>query len=53
MEALASTVERGAEAVKDALSDSGIEYSMHWAKLGDLNKAKVTEDFGPRGKSPP
>lgn len=43
--ALASTVEDGAKAVRKAL-DGKIEYSMHWAKLGELNAAKVAADFG-------
>ena len=44
---LASTLERGADAVREALKDAGIPFSMHWAKLGNLDGKKVQQDFGP------
>lgn len=46
---LEGTLERGALAVRAALEDAGIPYSMHWAKLGRLDKAKVQADFGHPG----
>lgn len=36
----------GARRVRKALSDARIEYSMHWAKLGELDGDKVVADFG-------
>jgi hypothetical protein len=47
---LAPTVETGARAVREALGREKIDYSMHWAKLGELDPAKVDADFG--GSSP-
>ncbi|WP_423603736.1 hypothetical protein [Sphingomonas sp. MS122] len=44
--ALCGTLEKGALAVRGALDAAGIPYSMHWAKLGQLDKAKVYADFG-------
>lgn len=44
--ALAGTLEKGALAVRAALELETIPYSMHWAKLGQLDKAKVLADFG-------
>ncbi|MCW4461019.1 hypothetical protein OK349_04815 [Sphingomonas sp. BT-65] len=44
--ALEQTLEKGALAVRAALDAAGIPYSMHWAKLGELDKAKVYADFG-------
>ncbi|WP_343519692.1 hypothetical protein [Sphingomonas sp.] len=44
--ALCVTLEKGAAAVRGALDAANIPYSMHWAKLGDLDKAKVYADFG-------
>lgn len=46
---LAGTLEKGALAVRAALEQAGIPYSMHWAKLGRLDKAKVQADFGHPG----
>jgi len=43
---LEQTVPRGAAAVRRALEAEGVPYSMHWAKLGDLDRAKVHADFG-------
>jgi hypothetical protein len=43
---LAETLPAGAAAVRAALEDASIPYSMHWAKLGDLDRAKVYADFG-------
>ncbi len=45
LDKLATTLERGAMAVRAALDSGSIEYSMHWAKLGNLDKAKVLSDF--------
>lgn len=44
--ALCTTLQKGAWAVRNALDAAKIPYSMHWAKLGDLDKAKVQADFG-------
>ena len=52
LDLLASTVERGAEAVKSALAAADIDFSMHWAKLanvnskGELDAEKIKRDFG-------
>jgi hypothetical protein len=43
---LEQTVPRGAAAVRRALEAEGVPYSMHWAKLGGLDRAKVHADFG-------
>lgn len=43
---LATAVPRGAAAVRAALDGQRIPYSMHWAKLGDLDRAKVQADMG-------
>lgn len=43
---LEHTVPRGAAAVRRALEAEGVPYSMHWAKLGGLDRAKVHADFG-------
>ncbi|MCA1200129.1 FAD-binding protein [Sphingomonas sp. R647] len=43
---LAQTLEKGAIAVRQALEQQGTPFSMHWAKLGPLDKAKVHADFG-------
>jgi len=40
------TLPKGAAAVRRALDDAGIPYSLHWAKLGDLDRAKVYADYG-------
>jgi hypothetical protein len=45
---LKSTLPDGAALVRSALDAADIEYSMHWAKLGALDAAKVAADFGPR-----
>jgi hypothetical protein len=44
--ALGEVVPQGAKVVRDALDGAGIPYSMHWAKLGGLDAAKVARDFG-------
>lgn len=44
--ALRTVLERGAMAIRAALDAASIPYSMHWAKLGNLDKAKVLADFG-------
>lgn len=44
---MASAVRDGAMIVRDALETAGIDYSMHWAKLGELDAAKTERDFGP------
>lgn len=46
LRALSTTLEKGAIAVRAALERARIPCSMHWAKLGDLDKAKVQADFG-------
>lgn len=46
LDVLAGTLPRGAAAVRGALDSAGIRYSMHWAKLGDLDQAKVHADYG-------
>lgn len=45
---LKNTLPDGAARVRSALDAAKIDYSMHWAKLGALNAAKVAADFGPR-----
>jgi hypothetical protein len=45
--ALAPSVPLGARAGRGALA--GIPYSMHWAKLGDLDAAKVGADYDAAG----
>lgn len=44
--ALQNAVETGARRVRLQLDKHKIPYSMHWAKLGDLDRAKVRADFG-------
>jgi len=46
LDELAVTMPTGAAAVRDTLEAAGIPYSMHWAKLGDLDKDKVYADYG-------
>ena len=46
LDELAVTVRNGAATVRQALQATGIPYSMHWAKLGDLDKIKVYGDYG-------
>lgn len=43
---MAKTLPTGAAAVRRALDAAAIPYSMHWAKLGDLDRAKVYADYG-------
>jgi hypothetical protein len=43
---LSGTLKTGAAAIRTALDDAGIGYSMHWGKLGDLDQAKVYADYG-------
>ncbi|MDP5103852.1 MAG: hypothetical protein NWP98_07995 [Erythrobacter sp.] len=42
---LSGTLERGALAVRAALDAAQIDFSMHWAKLGKLDAAKVAADY--------
>lgn len=49
---LRDTLPEGAARVRRALDAAGIDYSMHWAKLGALDGAKVAADFGPRPGQP-
>ena len=42
---LSATLERGALAVRAALDAAKIDFSMHWAKLGQLDAAKVAADY--------
>jgi hypothetical protein len=42
---LSTTLEAGAMAVRRVLSAGGIDYSMHWAKLGNLDAVKVAADY--------
>jgi hypothetical protein len=44
---LETVVRNGAMLVRHVLDAKGIEYSMHWAKLGELDAAKIECDFGP------
>jgi len=46
LDELAVTVPTGAAMVRHALEAEGIPYSMHWAKLGGLDQAKVYADYG-------
>lgn len=46
LDVLAVTLPTGAARVRGALDGAGIRYSMHWAKLGDLDQAKVHADYG-------
>lgn len=39
----------GAKAVRAALDGNHISYSMHWGKLGELDRQKVYSDFGDPG----
>lgn len=43
---LMTVLPAGAAAVRTALSAVNIPYSMHWAKLGGLDRAKVYADYG-------
>ena len=36
----------GALRIRKALDGAGVEYGMHWAKLGQLDATKVAADFG-------
>ncbi|QDX26455.1 hypothetical protein FPZ54_10755 [Sphingomonas suaedae] len=38
----------GAMKIRTEFDLNGIDYSMHWAKLGQLDAPKVERDFGPR-----
>jgi hypothetical protein len=51
---LGQVIVKGASLVRQALEDAGVDYSMHWGKLGGLDKLKVQRDFGPANdpKSP-
>lgn len=49
---LRDTLPEGAALVRSALDAANIDYSMHWAKLGALDAAKVAADFGPRPGQP-
>lgn len=40
-------IKAGTQKLRDALDTNKIPYSMHWAKLGDLDSIKVAADFGP------
>ena len=42
---LGPTLSQGARMVRDALDNANVPYSMHWAKLGDLDRAKVLADY--------
>ena len=33
--------------VQEALTENGINFGMHWAKLGKLDRQKVAADYGP------
>ena len=51
---LGGAIETGARRIRECLDGENaagkkFEYSMHWAKLGDLDAAKVERDFGPSG----
>jgi len=46
LDVLAATLPMGAAAVRAALDGNAIPYSMHWAKLGDLDQPKVHADYG-------
>lgn len=46
---LAGTLEKGAMRVRAALEKEPIPYSMHWAKLGNLDAANVRKGFGQSG----
>jgi hypothetical protein len=46
LDTLSTTLPAGARAVRKALEAANIKYSMHWAKLGELDKTKVYADFG-------
>ena len=37
--------------VREALDAAGIDYSMHWAKLGEVDASKMERDFGPSSLS--
>jgi hypothetical protein len=43
---LGEVLPEGAKRVRSALDQAGIPFSMHWAKLGDLDATKVHGDFG-------
>ncbi len=44
---LGPVIVAAAKLLRKTLDEAGIEYSLHWGKLGDLDKAKVHADFGP------
>lgn len=52
LQLLKDNLPKGAALVRGALDEAKIEYSMHWAKLGGLDGAKVAADFGPRPGQP-
>ena len=43
---LGGVLPEGARCVRAALDSVGVPFSMHWAKLGDLDAAKVHADYG-------
>ncbi|MBD3729115.1 MAG: hypothetical protein IE933_05350 [Sphingomonadales bacterium] len=47
--ALKPVLPDGVAAVRGALDRAGIPHSMHWGKLGDLDRVKVAADFGQVG----
>jgi hypothetical protein len=44
---LRGATREGALRIKSTLDEHHIDYSMHFAKLGELDAAKVNRDFGP------
>ncbi|MCX9147352.1 hypothetical protein [Erythrobacter sp. WG] len=52
LQKLRDTLPTAASLVRKALDAAGIEHSLHWAKLGGLDAAKVAADFGPRPDQP-
>jgi FAD/FMN-containing dehydrogenase len=44
---LTNVVRDGAVLVREALEAAGVDFSMHWAKLGNHDAAKIEADFGP------
>ena len=45
LDELSITLQTGAAAIRKALGDANVCYSMHWGKLGDLDQAKVYADY--------
>lgn len=52
-EYLAGILPRAAADIRAQLQSKCVPYSMHWAKLGDLDRAKVWSDYGKEDEGAP